>query len=93
MNRGVKTKISTMLAEPTSAAISASHKEAQQRDAAAKAKQKEYADKHRRIADVQYKVQQKKTITKPPYDTNPVTVTHAQSAAITATRKGKVIAK
>ena len=41
------------------------------RDAATKAKQKEYAEKHRRLIDVQYKVgdtallQQKKTITKP----------------------------
>ena len=44
MNRGIKTKIPTLIQAPTTAA----HKEAQQKDAAAKARQKEYADKHRR---------------------------------------------
>ena len=67
MNRGIKTKIPTMLAEPTSAAISAAHKEAQQSDAVAQAKLKEYADKHIRASNRQYKLgdtvllQQKKT--------------------------------
>jgi hypothetical protein len=50
MNRGIKTKIPTIIAAPTTAA----HKQAQQKDAVAKAKQKEYADKHRRATDRQY---------------------------------------
>ena len=52
MNRGIKTKIPTIIPAPTTVA----HKEAQQKDAAAKARQKEYADKHRRATDRQYKV-------------------------------------
>ncbi len=41
MNRGIKTEILPIIAAPTTAA----HKEAQQKDAVAKARQKEYADK------------------------------------------------
>ena len=95
MNRGIKTKIPTIIPAPTTVA----HKEAQQKDAAAKARQKEYADKHRRATDRQYKVgdtvllHQKKTTTKPPYDPNPFTVTHTQGTKITATRRGKEVTR
>ena len=95
MNRGIKTKIPTIIPAPTTVA----HKEAQQKDAAAKARQKEYADKHRRATDRQYKVgdtvllHQKKTTTKPPYDPNPFTVTHTQGTKITFTRRVKEVTR
>ena len=95
MNRGIKTKIPTMIVTPTTTA----HKEAQQKDADAKAKQKKYADKHRRATDKQFKVgdivllHQKKTTTKPPYDLDPFTVTTVQGTQIAATRRGKVVTR
>ena len=95
MNRGIKTKIPTMIKTPTTPA----HKEARQKDAAAKTKQKEYADKHRRATDRQYKVgdtvllYQKKSTTKPPYDPDPFTVTTTEGTKITATRRGKVVTR
>ena len=95
MNRGIKTKIPTIIAAPTTAA----HKQAQQKDAVAKAKQKEYADKHRRATDRQYKLgdtvllHQRKTTTKPPYDPDPFIVTHTQGTQITATRRGKEVTR
>ena len=95
MNRGIKTKIPTLIQAPTTAA----HKEAQQKDAAAKARQKEYADKHRRATDRQYKVgdtvllHQKKTTIKPPYDPHSFTVTHTQGTKITATRRGREVTR
>ena len=84
-----------MTKKPTTPA----HKEARQKDAAAKTKQKEYADKHRRATDRQYKVgdtvllYQKKSTTKPPYDPDPFTVTTTEGTKITATRRGKVVTR
>ena len=69
--------------------------QAQQKNAAAKSKQKEYADRHRRAKEREYKVgdkvliHQKKTTTKPPYDPDPYTVTQIKGTQITATRRGQ----
>ena len=69
--------------------------QAQQKNAAAKSKQKEYADRHRRAKEREYKVgdkvliHQKNTTTKPPYDPDPYTVTQIKGTQITATRRGQ----
>ena len=86
MNRDIKTKLPSIRKPLTTA----HHIQAQQKDAAAKTKQKEYADRHRRAKEREYKVgdkvliHQKKTTTKLPYDPDPFTVTQ-----ITATRRGQ----
>ena len=52
MDRPIKTKLPSIIAPPTSI----THLQAQQHDADAKAKQKKYADKHRRATDREYKI-------------------------------------
>ena len=65
----------------------------------AKAKQKEYANKHRRATGRQYKagdtvlLHQNKTTAKRPYDQDPFTFTHTQGTKITATRRGKEVTR
>ena len=91
MNRDIKTKLPSIRRPLTTA----HHIQAQQKDAAAKTKQKEYADRHRRAKEREYKVgdkvliHQKKTTTKPPYDPDPYTVTQIKGTQITSTRRGQ----
>ena len=91
MNRDIKTKLPSIRKPLTTA----HHIQAQQKDAAAKVKQKEYADRHRRAKEREYKVgdkvliHQKKTTTKPPYNQDPYTVGQIKGTKITATRRGQ----
>ena len=91
MNRDIKTKLPSIRKPLTTA----HHIQAQQKDAAAKTKQKEYADRHRRAKNREYKmgdkvlIHQKTTTTKPPYDPDPYTVTQIKGTQITATRRGQ----
>ena len=93
MDRSIKTKLPSILALPTSI----THLQAQQHDADTKAKQKKYADKHRRATDREYKIgdavllHQKKTTTKPPFNPDPYTVTQTKGTKITATRRGQEV--
>ena len=91
MNRDMNTKLPSIRKPLTTA-----HPiQAQQKDAAAKVKQKEYADRHRRAKEREYKVgdkvliHQKKTTTKPPYNPDPYTVMQIKGTQITASRRGQ----
>ena len=91
MNRQVRTKVPMYIPPSTSS----SHREAQQNDMAARQKQKEYADKHRRARQQEVKVGdkvllwQKKTTTKQPYDPDPYKVTQVVGTRVTGERRGK----
>ena len=92
MNRNIRTKLPVLIDPPKDA----THLAAQDNDRAAKAKHKEYGDKHRRA---QHKVvmvgdrvliKQKKTTTKQPWDPDPYTVTEVRDTQVTAQRRSKV---
>ena len=90
MNRDLKTKLPSIRRRLTTA----HHQQARENDAAAKSKQKEYADRHRRAKEKEFKegdkvlIHQKKTTTKPPYNPDPYTVTQIKGTQITAIRRG-----
>ena len=95
MNRGIKTKIPSIIKTPTFP----QHQKAQEQDAISKAKQKAYADKHRRAKDKKFEVgdtvllHQKKTTTKPPFNPDPYTVTEVRDTKITAERRGEYVTR
>ena len=91
MDRIVRTKVPVYITPSTST----SHREAQQNDSAARGKQKEYADRHRRARLQEVKVGdkvllwQKKTTTKQPYDPDPYVVIQVIGTQITGERRGR----
>ena len=92
MERKIKTKLSTIIAPPTSAR----NQQAQEKDIQSKAKHKTYADRHRRAKHRHFQVgdkvlvKQRKTTVKPPFDPDYYIVTEVRSTKITGERRGKI---
>ena len=91
MGRKIRTKVPMFIPPSTSS----NHQEAQQNDAVARQKQKEYADRHRRARQQEVKIGdkvllwRKKTTTKQPYDPDPYKVTQIVGTQVTGERRGK----
>jgi hypothetical protein len=91
MNRNVKTKLPVLIRPPRSEL----HLTAQDNDRAAKAKHKEYGDKHRRARHTEVVVgdrvliKQSKTTTRQPWDPAPYVVIKVRGTQVTARRGNK----
>ena len=91
MNRTVRTKLPVLIKPPRGEL----HLTAQANDRAAKAKHKEYGDKHRRARHTEVAVgdrvliKQSKTTTRPPWDPAPYVVTGVRGTQVTAKRGSK----
>ena len=91
MNRTVRTKLPALIKPPRNEL----HLTAQANDRAAKAKHKEYGDKHRRAKHTEVGVgdrvliKQNKTTTRPPWDPAPYVVTEVRGTQVTARRGSK----